>query len=177
VVTGSAWDARFAAAGWRPLGGAHGGALVMVAALRTAPTTPAATTVRLSDRVDRRWLELYNRVGNHDPEVVRGLLEGPPDVAFARIGDPPVAIGRMVVTADWAGLAAVEVVEAQRRQGLASAVVDALVGWAVGRGARWCYLQVTDDNEPALALWRRYGFRVHHAYRYLTAPPDHISRH
>ncbi len=77
----------------------------------------------------------------------------------------------MVVTSDWAGLAAVEVVPSLRRRGLASAVVDALIDWAIGRGARWCYLQVTSDNEPALALWRRYGFREHHSYRYLEPPP------
>jgi len=171
VVVGSAWDAAFADSGWRPTG-VRGGALVMVAGLRTAPTDPpAAAEVHLSDSLDEAWLALCNRAGGHDTALVQALLEGPNDVAFARIGDPPIAIGRMVVTEPWAGLAAVEVDPEQRRRGLATGMVGALARWAQGRGARWCYLQVEPDNEPALALWRRYGFRVHHAYHYLV-PPD-----
>ena len=167
VVVGSAWDAAFGDSGWGPTD-VRGGARVMVAPLRTAPTNDATPQVTVSTQVDRAWLALYNRAGGHDSALVTALLEGPRDVAFARIGDPPVAIGRMVVTGAWAGLAAVEVVPAQRRRGLATAVVDALMQRALERGARWCYLQVTPDNEAALALWRRYGFRVHHSYRYLA---------
>lgn len=170
VVTETAWDERFAEAGWRPLGGAGGGALVMAAGLRTPLADAASPSVELSAGVDDAWMSLYNRAGGHDPALVRALLAAPSDVAFARIGDPPQAIGRMVVTDGWAGLAAVEVVPSMRRRGLASAVVDALVGWALGRGARWCYLQVTADNEAALSRWRRYGFREHHSYRYLVPP-------
>jgi ribosomal protein S18 acetylase RimI-like enzyme len=73
----------------------------------------------------------------------------------------------MVIAGAWAGLAAVEVAAAYRRRGLATAVVARLVGWALERGARWCYLQVSPDNDAALALWRRYGFRPHHRYHYL----------
>ena len=170
VVMGSGWDEAFAAHGWRPVGGWRGGALVMVAALRTPPTQRDAADVVITSRVDDAWLSLYNRARGHDNATVRALLEGPPEVAFARVGDPPAAIARMVVTGPWAGLSAVEVVSEQRRQGLATSIVNALVTWARQRQARWCYLQVTPDNEPALALWRRYGFRQHHAYRYLQPP-------
>lgn len=170
VVVRSAWDTVFAAHGWATLD-VRGGALVMVAALRTALTVPTAAAVELSAHVDETWLLLYNRAGGHDSSLVRSLLEGPPDVAFARTGDPPGAIGRMVVSGDWAGLAALEVAPAQRRRGLGSTIVDALVGWACERGARWCYLQVTPDNDAALALWRGRGFREHHRYRYLVPPP------
>ena len=166
VVAGSAWADGFAASGWQPMAGPRGGAEVMVARLRGGPS-PREEVV-LNEHTDDAWMRLYNRASGHDAALVRRLLEGPDDVAFARVGDPPVAIGRMVVTGAWAGLSAVEVDAAHRRRGIGSAVVDALVAWAAGRGARWCYLQVTEDNVGALALWHRYGFREHHAYRYLV---------
>ena len=172
VVVGSAEEESLGQHAWSGIGGPRGGALVMVATLHTAPTTPGSdVAVELAGRVDERWLALYNRAGGHDPALVRSLLEGPAQVAFARIGDPPVAVGRMVVTEAWAGLSAVEVLPELRRTGMATAVVDALRQWAIGEGARWCYLQVTEGNAAALTLWRQHGYRHHHSYRYLSPSP------
>ncbi|CAN5420542.1 GNAT family N-acetyltransferase [soil metagenome] len=167
VVVGSPWVEALESHGWRRGSGSRGGALVMVAALRMAPTAPVAgVSVSVTGRVDHVWLSLYHRAEAHDPAVVRAVLEGPRLVAFARVGDPPIAIGRMAVTGTWAGLSTVEVMAGHRRRGLATAVVGALRDWAVERGARWCYLQVTEDNPAALTMWDRLGFRRHHAYRY-----------
>jgi ribosomal protein S18 acetylase RimI-like enzyme len=43
----------------------------------------------------------------------------------------------------------------------------AAAGWGVSRGARWCVLQVAEQNAPAVALYQRLGFRPHHRYQYL----------
>jgi N-acetylglutamate synthase len=69
---------------------------------------------------------------------------------------------------DWVGFRSLEVGPAHRRRGLALAVMAALVGWGAERGATTAYLQVLADNQPALALYERLGFRTHHRYRYLT---------
>jgi len=174
VVVGSRWEDDLSAAGWRPSRGDHRpGVVVQVAALRTALAAalamrgqPAAA-VRITDRADDAWLSRYLRARDSEIAQVRQVLEGPALVAFARVGDPTTGIGRMVVTGDWAGLSAVEVVPTQRRRGLARAVVAALAEWAVDQGARWAYLQVSTDSVPALALWHSLGFREHHRYRYL----------
>jgi len=79
-----------------------------------------------------------------------------------------VAVARVAVDGPWAGLFAVEVDPAHRRRGLARAVTAAGVRWAVGNGARRCYLQVVADNEGAVALWTRLGFTHHHDYVYAT---------
>jgi len=170
VVVGSDWDQRFADAGWRTKPGGHTGAVVQVASVRHAlRTATGGGDVRLHGRVDADWLRLYNRADERDPDVVRAVLEGPEQVRFARIGaDPAMAIGRLVVTGDWAGVSAVEVAPEHRRRGLARQVVDALLGSAVTAGARWCYLQTMPDNTAALRLYEPYGFVTHHRYHYVV---------
>ncbi|MDQ3627788.1 MAG: GNAT family N-acetyltransferase [Actinomycetota bacterium] len=170
VVIGSDHDAAFDAAGWVTKPGSHAGAVVQVAALRTALRSVHSDTdeVVLRPDVDSDWLSLYNRAAGVDPAVVAEVVSGPEQVALGRIGDPVQAIGRMVVTGEWAGLSAVEVAPAQRRQGRARQLVDALLGWAASCGARWCYLQTMGHNDAALRLYAPYGFTTHHRYRYVV---------
>jgi ribosomal protein S18 acetylase RimI-like enzyme len=111
------------------------------------------------------WLRLYPRA--EDPVVARAVLEGPRTVGFVSIGAPAVAIGRVVVTGEWAGVSAVEVVPERRREGLARRVVDTALAWATAHDADKAYLQTMRDNAAALALYAPYGFVDHHEYRYL----------
>ncbi|GEP34862.1 hypothetical protein NSZ01_26300 [Nocardioides szechwanensis] len=69
---------------------------------------------------------------------------------------------------DWVGFRSLEVAPEHRRRGLALAVMAALLDWGAEQGATTAYLQVLGDNEPALALYERLGFREHHRYRYLA---------
>jgi ribosomal protein S18 acetylase RimI-like enzyme len=39
-------------------------------------------------------------------------------------------------------------------------------GWAAARGVGRLYLQVEEDNLPALRLYERLGFRTSHHYHY-----------
>jgi ribosomal protein S18 acetylase RimI-like enzyme len=171
VVVGGDWDDRFTAAGWVTKPGSHDGAVVQVAAVRSAlKQAGASPDVTLGADLDDDWLALYNRAADLDPAVARAVLAGPEQVVLARVGTPAVAIGRLVVTGDWAGMAAVEVEPAHRRRGLARQVVDALLEEAARRGARWCYLQTMEHNGAALELYARYGFVTHHRYRYVVPP-------
>jgi N-acetylglutamate synthase len=45
----------------------------------------------------------------------------------------------------------------------------ALHRWGAERGAQWVYLQVSADNAPARALYRKAGFIEHHRYHYRSA--------
>ncbi|GAA3532569.1 N-acetyltransferase [Aeromicrobium flavum] len=164
LVEGSAWDRAFAEAGWTPVTDQPPGAIVQVADLRTAPSPDASAIVET--HASDAWLRHYGRVT--DPATARAVLEGPATVGFVSIDD--VAIGRVVVTGEWAGLAAVEVDPAHRRRGLATRIVETSLAWAATHGADKAYLQTMRHNDAALALYAPYGFTTHHAYRYLTAP-------
>jgi GNAT superfamily N-acetyltransferase len=84
------------------------------------------------------------------------------------------AVGRAAVTSApdgtrWAGLAAVHVVEAQRRQGHARVLCEEMLAWAAGRGATRAYAQVLAGNAPAIGLYESMGFTTQHRVRYVDA--------
>jgi ribosomal protein S18 acetylase RimI-like enzyme len=129
--------------------------------------------VLLSRVADEAWLGRYQRKGVS--EVALKVLGSGPSVWFATVpGSSPVAapaaIGRCVVDGRWAGFAAVEVDPAQRRRGLATAVMAALARRALDEGASAAWLQVETDNAGARALYAGAGFSAHHAYHHYRAP-------
>jgi GNAT superfamily N-acetyltransferase len=137
--------------------------------VRTAPLAPLTmlpdppgAAVELSRTPDAAWLAAYHRTGDL-AEAALKVVRGGPSVWFATM---PGAIGRAVVDGPWALFGAVEVEPAQRRGGLATAVMGALARRAYAEGASAAYLQVEADNEGARGLYDRLGFTDHSGYHY-----------
>jgi GNAT superfamily N-acetyltransferase len=61
-----------------------------------------------------------------------------------------------------------------RRQGIGSALVDAIIEWARTRGLNRLFLDVTEGNTPAIALYTRKGFVPSGEVRTLPPPRDHV---
>jgi GNAT superfamily N-acetyltransferase len=139
--------------------------------LRAVPAS-AAFEVRLDDAPDDAWLASYRQDGGVLPAAAREVLCNHPAVVFAslRDGEQAVAIARASVDDRWAGLFGVEVVPEHRGQGLGAFVSGAALRWAGQRGARPTYLQVTAENSPAVRLYERLNYAVHHHYRYWQPP-------
>lgn len=162
-------DAAFAAAGWAR----SEDVLVLTAPLTCwpAPDVP----VELSPEPDDAWLAGYRYRGAALPPEARAVLTGAGDALFASVRPEPAparpaAVARGSVADGWLVITAVTVAEEFRRRGLARAVMAALATAGRARGAHSCLLQVSEDNEPALALYARLGFTEHHRYHYRTAP-------
>jgi N-acetylglutamate synthase len=172
VVVGSDIMDQLLTRGWVSARPDQVDALVQVAPLTRRPggVRTGRSEVQLTASPGDDWLRRYGRSGEADPAVVKALLRSGERVTFAQVGEPAVAIGRAVVTGRWVGLSAVEVEPDQRRQGLGSEMVDALLAWGKAHGARSAYLQTLADNSAAVGLYARYGFRTHHSYRYLRPP-------
>lgn len=119
------------------------------------------------------WLATDERARER-PEASRAVLEGPDHVAFVTLEVDGAVVARaraaMPDGDDWVGVTDVWVDPERRRGGLARSVVGALMPWAAERGASTAYLQVRADNTAGLALYQRFGFVTHHAYRYLRLP-------
>jgi GNAT superfamily N-acetyltransferase len=88
----------------------------------------------------------------------------------------------------WIGLATGVLIEAgdpmlvgmfvdgtSRRRGVAAALIESVVGWSQSRGATRLVLWVTSSNEPAIALYRRRGFRPTGKTRSLAHTPNLIE--
>ncbi|GAA2155507.1 hypothetical protein GCM10009844_42690 [Nocardioides koreensis] len=143
VEHGSEVDDALVAAGWAPVpdGDAHFLIASLARALRSARAAGTGDEPRLTEDDDHALVEL---------------------------GD--VAAGRATLDGDWLGLHSLTVEESHRRRGLGTTVLAALLDWGAERGATTAWLHVEVDNAPALAMYERLGFRVHHTCRYLT--PD-----
>ena len=81
------------------------------------------------------------------------------------INDRAVACGMGVVEGDLLGYFSIYVGEQFRRNGYGEIMMWGLTNWGVDRGAKFGYLQVEGDNQPALALYEKMGFKV--CYRYV----------
>ncbi len=84
----------------------------------------------------------------------------------------PMAVGLAIVEDGHAGLFDVVTREGGRRQGRARAIVAALLRWGWDRGARRAYLQVEEDNAPAIALYEGFGFSTAYRYWYRGRPGE-----
>jgi ribosomal protein S18 acetylase RimI-like enzyme len=168
-------DAAFDRAGW--MRGEDN--LVLTASLAEwpAPQVP----VELASVPDDAWLAGYRYRGAALPAVARDVLltADAPVFASARPRPDPApvaAVARGAVVDGWLCVTAVTVDDAFRRRGLATAVMAALAERARTEGAHSCLLQVAGDNAPALALYRRLGFTVHHRYHYRLGPEPAAGR-
>ena len=173
VVVDGEMHRSFAAAGWVPARPGEDDSLFQLASVSQALRAvrrllPSVVPgVSMGTTADAAWLEGDDRALTHREAAIR-VLEGPADVAFAAVGDPVFAKGRVAYADDWIGITDLAVSPAHRREGLARVVMAALLEWGAERGATTAYLQTRGDNPAALALYDELGFVTHHTYRYLT---------
>lgn len=173
VATGAAGadealDAELERRGWR----ADGFTVCQVAPLAPLADRPEDERVTVGRELTEAWLR-GSTAARRDPGTARRVLAAGPSVWFAAVPGPggvAAAVGRCVVDGRWAGFAAVEVAEAQRRRGLATAVLAALARAALAEGASAAYLAVETGNAAARALYRGLGFTDHHHYHYRGYP-------
>jgi N-acetylglutamate synthase len=164
-------DGELAACGYRR----QAPTLVLTAPIQRLPVrAPTTSDLRISvtDTVTPQWTAIGARP---DTEATTQLVLariGPPAGYVTATHDRGVAgVGMVVVERGWAGVFCMATRPEDRRRGVATAVLQHAAGWAAGQGARRLYLQVEEDNLPALRLYQRLGFRPSHRYHYRVAPP------
>ena len=78
----------------------------------------------------------------------------------------PAACGMGVTQGDLLGYFSIYTRPSLRRQGYGKAVMAALTVWGRDHGARFSYLQVEGDNQPAQEMYDRLGFERVYGYEY-----------
>jgi len=123
---------------------------------------------RLADDADDAWIADFIRFEGFESaraaayaHIFRAI--GPAKTFLrlvSRATGGTVGLATAVAERGFAGLSNVVVAPEYRRQGAAAQLLRALAAWANGEGARTLWLQVLEDNAPALALYRKAGFDV-----------------
>lgn len=127
------------------------------------------------DTPSAAWADLATHRGRYSgaqADVFLGMLgrlKGRAGFAWAGDGTAPTATGMAVAAPPWAGIFAMRTLEAARGRGLGRAVLVSAARWAIGQGTRYLYLQVEQDNHPALSLYRKAGFTPGYSYHYRRA--------
>lgn len=121
---------------------------------------------------DERWMDEFMRMEGfaeaRRPGYVSIFTAMPAPKAFATIYDEgaPMGVATAVVEAGWAGISNVVVDPRHRRKGAAGRMLHALAAWSADAGADGMYLQVLENNAPALELYGKLGFSVVSRYHY-----------
>jgi N-acetylglutamate synthase len=138
---------------------------------------PPAPDLALSvgEAVTPRWLAAWTAIEARADAAATGrlvLARVGPQAGFltATHGTEVLGVAMLVVERGWAGLFCMATRPEARGRGVATAMARHGAGWAAGHGARHLYLQVEEDNRPALRLYTRLGFRPSHHYHYRVAP-------
>lgn len=133
--------------------------------------------LELSETSLHEWLRTYaGLVGSPAaPDAMRQIIEraeGRTLSGLLRTRRPrrTVACGLAVLDGTLLGLFDLVVDSERRREGIGTELVRCLVGWGAAGGASQVYLQVTEDNEPALSLYAKLGFRQAYDYWYRILP-------
>ena len=96
----------------------------------------------------------------------------PTRLALVRGGGRIVCAAQAAIDGDLAGIFDVVTAADARGKGYARFACATLLAWARGQGARASYLQVDARNEPALALYRGFGFATLYTYHYCGRPGE-----
>lgn len=148
--------------------------LVLCCDLENGNEYAAGPAFRQLHRAD--WLDAYAEnaaMPAKSQQLHAALLQGiRTDHIFGAVApdDRPIACGMAVLERELVGLFDIVTHEAARRRGHAKVLVESLLGWAHQNAARYAYLQVTENNRAARALYQELGFTQLYHYWYRVAP-------
>ena len=77
-----------------------------------------------------------------------------------------VACGVGVVSNGYFGLFDLVTEKSARNKGFGTKLVNAMLSWAMAKGATKAYLQVVADNQPAINLYKKLGYQPCYEYWY-----------
>jgi GNAT superfamily N-acetyltransferase len=128
--------------------------------------------VKIQPESDESWMQEFLRIEEFTDDR-RNFYEG----LFQRIALPKgfvemqqdgetLAIGTAIAENGWAGLLNVAVHKDRRGQGLSYGLLHALASWSLEQKAEQLYLQVIQNNEPAVRLYSNLGFTPLSGYHY-----------
>ena len=128
--------------------------------------------IHLNSQYDPKWIERFVKFNRYDPSNIKGYDEIIKQISFKRIfldliiDNQYAGCGLGVVEDKFLGIFDIVVNPDNRRNGFGKMIVESLLSWGKDNGAETAYLQVMLDNDPALNLYRKMGFKETYKYWY-----------
>lgn len=119
----------------------------------------------IEDEAAETWLSAYQKLNQipaqHHETMQLMLQQTPANKAFIswKLNNQIIACGLGIVSDRTIGLYDIVTDEAFRGRGIAEQMIKELLHWAIRNGAKSSYLMVLDQNQPALRLYSKLGFR------------------
>ncbi|MCL2409596.1 MAG: GNAT family N-acetyltransferase [Oscillospiraceae bacterium] len=124
---------------------------------------------------DKEWLDAYFSFSNYTDDVKKSttkqILENVKNTMICgRIvkDGVSVACGSAVIERGYMGLLNIVVDESKRGRGHGTAICESLLSAAKQLGAHTGYLQVVQENEKAVNLYTKLGYKTIYSYWYRT---------
>jgi len=125
-----------------------------------------------------QWMGVFSEISGSlvekqpaHAQILRNILN-PHLTTALEISGRWVACGLGVLERDWIGLFDIVTHPDYRHQGLATQLIGEILNWAISQGARNSYLQVMENNAPALGLYAKLGYVDAYGYWY-RVPADY----
>jgi GNAT superfamily N-acetyltransferase len=125
-----------------------------------------------------QWMGVFSEINGSMVEkqpahaqILRNILS-PHFTAALEISGKWVACGLGVLERDWMGLFDIVTHPDYRQQGFATQLISRILEWAKSQGATKSYLQVMENNAPALKLYTKLDYVDAYGYWY-RVPPDY----
>ncbi len=135
------------------------------------PKTDKNNIVHIEDTITDEWItQLFTLNHTTNPihlKIVPGMFKAIPKktiVASVKEGGKMVASGLGILDRDDLGIYAIYTSDDYRRRGYAYAICSAILGRGIAMGAGYSYLQVVKDNDSAVSLYEKLGFRYDYTY-------------
>lgn len=121
-------------------------------------------------------MQTHGRDGSYKAGLTELVSAIKPNKAFFVLNDQDeteVSSLLCVQDSEFAGILDMATLASHRGQGYAKKVIKSALLWAKYNGATKAWLQVEENNAPALALYERFGFEKVYYYSYRKQPDIH----
>ena len=135
--------------------------------------------IELENGLSEEWFKFHcdlEGLSGLSAQMRKGTLSRiGPQKAFVtlRIENNRAAIGLGVVERGWVGIFCMASHPEFKCRGAAISVLSALGIWGKNQGAENMYLQVMENNSPALSLYKKVGFETLYKYYYAEGPENY----
>lgn len=121
---------------------------------------------------DESWFDYYctfNSISEKSASIYKKMLNNlklETCYTLVQVENEVIACGLGVIESNYLGLFDITVSENYRNKGYGTQLIESMLSIGKEHGAKYAYLQVMTNNQPALKLYNKFGFKEEYQYHY-----------